>query len=105
MRCAVCCFSILVPTVRTLATPKNTRNCGNGITVDDRYCFTEISENAQKSQKSVICGLPALAEARVRVLGADQKKSGPALGTRMLFFLNTMLISQIELIHKWRSYL
>ena len=27
------------------------------------------------SRKSVICGLPALEVARVRVLGADQKKS------------------------------
>ena len=36
----------------------------------------QISESAKTSRKSVICGLPALQVARVRVLGADHKKSG-----------------------------
>ena len=47
-----------------------------------RALLFRITENAQKSRKSVIRGIPALAVVRVRVLGADQKKSGPWGGER-----------------------
>ena len=60
-----------VPRTRTLATAENTRSRGSGIV---EYSG-QISENAQKSRKSVIRGLPASVMARVRDLGADQKKS------------------------------
>ena len=49
--------------------PKEKRTLGT------RMTWCQISENAQKIRKSVIRGLPALVMARVRVLGADQKKS------------------------------
>ena len=62
------------PRTRTLATVKNTCSSDNGIMFYP--LLFQISENAQKSRKSVIRGLLALALARVRVLGGDQKKSG-----------------------------
>ena len=39
----------------------------------------QISERAKTSRKSVVCGLPALELARVRVLGPDQKETGTRL--------------------------
>ena len=58
--------------------------------------FILISENAQKSRKSVICGLLALAVARVRGLGADQKKIG--IWQKLKMYLNEQRMCSLNIL-------